>query len=33
VGDVIIGTGLGILGPGHQGLGANAKNQFFDSTF
>jgi len=30
VGNVIIGVDLCIFGRGHQGLGTNAKSQFFD---
>jgi len=33
MGDVISGVGLGIYGPGCQALGANAKSQFFESSF
>jgi len=33
VGDVISETGLGLFGWCHQVLGANAKSQFFDSSF
>jgi len=33
VDDIIIGIGLHIFGRGHQALGANAKSQFFDSSF
>ena len=31
VGDIISGIGLGLFGRGHQALGPNCKNQFFDS--
>jgi len=33
VGDGVMRVGLRIFGRGQRALGANAKNQFFDSSF